>query len=243
MSTNPLLGYFGHHKCGTTWIQGILADVARLAGLTIRAHHYENLFDGDILALREKEPFDLWCYSNADFNFVRDIDVRGFHVVRDPRDMIVSAYFSHRYSHADGSWPRLRHYRPYLRTLSKDDGLIKEMEFNAIFLHQMLMWDYDTPNILQLRFEDLVAQPYLTFRSILEFLALVPAQISANDLQAVVDDHSFVRLSGGRRRGEEDTGHHYRKGVPGDWRHHFTRRHIDYFNALYSPLLEKLGYH
>jgi hypothetical protein len=109
-----LLAYFGHHKCGTTWISQIIDEVCCALGLISRHHHYESLFQGDIVALRSRAHFDFWRYTNADINFTRDLDVRGFHVVRDPRDVIVSAYFSHLHSHSDANWPRLRHFRPYL---------------------------------------------------------------------------------------------------------------------------------
>jgi hypothetical protein len=35
---------------------------------------------------------------------------------------------------------------------------------------------------------------------------------------------------------------HYRKGVAGDWRIHFTSVHIAAFKARYGDLLVKLGY-
>src|SRR6185437_4365968 len=137
---SKLLCYFGHHKCGSAWIGQIANEVCVQAGLTVRAHADEKDFAGDVEALRATAPFDFWIYANADVVFTRPVDLRGFHVVRDPRDLIVSAYFSHLDSHPDAHWPRLRHYRPYLRSLSRHDGLLAEMDFNAEFLAQMLTW-------------------------------------------------------------------------------------------------------
>jgi hypothetical protein len=238
---DPLLACFGHHKCGTTWITRILNDVCQHAGLKMKSHHYENLFEGDIAAIRERDHFDLWNYVNADVNFTRGLDVRAFHVVRDPRDVIVSAYFSHMETHSDAGWPRLRHYRPYLRSLTKHDGLLAEMEFNAIFLAHMLMWDYTRPNILEVRFEDLILDDQARFQTIFGFLDLVPRLVSLERLRGIVEAHSFRALTG-RKAGVEDPSSHYRKGVVGDWRNHFAPAHVEYFKKLYNPLLLKLGY-
>ncbi|HXW52085.1 MAG TPA: sulfotransferase domain-containing protein [Candidatus Acidoferrales bacterium] len=186
---------------------------------------------------------DLWCYTNADFVFVRPLNTTGFHVVRDPRDMIVSGYFSHLRSHPDAGWPRLRLYRPYLQSLSKEEGLFKEMEFSSIFLSQMLSWGYgENPSILEFRFEDMIADQAGSFTKILTHMGLAPRPIDAAVLEAILAKYSFERLSGGRTPGQEDATSHYRRGVPGDWRNHFTNAHVAYFKSLYNPLLLKLGY-
>jgi hypothetical protein len=242
MDPAPLRAFFGHHKCGVSWISRIIDGVCATAGLTIAHHHYENLFDGDISALRRAQPFDFWRYTNADVNFTRDLEVFGFHVVRDPRDVIVSAYFSHLNSHAVDNWPRLRHFRPYLRSLPKHDGINADMEFCAIFLSHMLSWDYCRPNVLELRFEDLIADQSRQFDRIFRFLKIVPEQLDSDMLDQIVQLNSFQVLSGGREPGEQDVHHHYRRGTPGDWRSHFDESNVDYFKKLYNPLLLKLGY-
>jgi hypothetical protein len=242
MNSTPLRAFFGHHKCGTSWISRVIGDVCAIAGLKIAHRHYENLFDGDIVGLKLSSPFDFWRYTNADINFTRSVDLLGFHVVRDPRDVIVSAYFSHLNSHPDDNWPRLRHYRPYLRSLSKEAGIKAEMEFSGIFLLHMLSWDYCRPNVLELRFEDLIRDEFNQFERIFRFLKIVPDSLCSADLARVVQQNTFQVLSGGRSPGEQDIQSHYRRGSPGDWREHFDGAHIDYFKKLYNPLLLKLGY-
>ncbi len=239
---HPIRAFYGHHKAGTTWILHIIRGVCDLASLKLVSHHYEQFFDGDIEAFRKTNPFDFWCYINADYTFVRYLDTRGFHVVRDPRDMVVSGYFSHLKSHPDEYWPRLRYYRRYLRTLSTEEGLLREMEFSSVFLSHMMSWDYHTPRILQLKFEDLIKDPFGTFVAVFRFLEIIPDRVSERDLSAILDSLTFEKLSGGRKAGAEDSGHHYRKGVPGDWKNHFNEKNVDYFKRLYNPLLIKLGY-
>jgi len=242
MPQQIIRAYFGHHKCGTTWLGHIFRAACDRGGWQVAEHHYESLFDGEILTYREKNWFDFWFYTDADYNFVRNLDCVGLHVVRDPRDVIVSGYFSHLKSHEEQHWPRLRYFRPYLRTLSKEDGILAEMEFSNIFLGQMLMWSYDTPNILQLKFEDLIERDVELVLDCARFLGLVPDRVSEELMVAIVKTFSFQNLTGGRPRGVENDAHHFRRGIPGDWRNHFTPKCIDYFKRLYNPVLLKLGY-
>jgi hypothetical protein len=237
-----MFGYFSHHKCGTVWVTAILEEVCAAAGLVAVRHDNDTRFEGDILSWRTTHPFDFWCYTNADYTFVRGIDLAGFHVVRDPRDLIVSAYFSHRYSHPDEGWPRLRRYRRFLQTLPEEEGILREMEFSAPVMADMLVWDEHPRGIRLVRFEDLVASPAARFCEILENLGIVPDRISEWTVREIVTRHAFERLSGGRKKGQEDPRHHFRKGTPGDWRNHFTARHVEYFRSLYNALLLRLGY-
>lgn len=242
--TGPILGYYGHHKCGTNWILQIMSDVCALQNLTLVNHDEAVWFqNGDILAYRREHPFDFWSYTNADYTFVRPLDTIGFHVVRDPRDVIVSGYFSHLATHPDEAWPRLRYYRPYLQSLSKHDGLMREMEFSGIYMQQMFLWEYGAkPSILELHFEDMIAAPTETFVRVLTHLGFMPSKVTRAELETILERHSFENMSGGRSPGQEDSASHYRLGIPGDWRNHLSADHIAYFKSLYNPLLRKLGY-
>jgi tetratricopeptide (TPR) repeat protein len=238
----PLLAYFGHHKCGTTWIAQIIDHTCESMGLKAAHHHNEVGFSGDIIACRNKQPFDFWCYTNADVTFVRNVPLRGFHVVRDPRDVIVSGYFSHLYSHPDAGWNWLKRHRAYLRSLSKHDGIMAEMEFCIRSMANMLTWNYANPNIQEVRFEDIVANDVAQFADIFGFLGLFPHKIKMPQIAVAAEKYSFVNLSNGRTPGQQNNLSHYRKGQPGDWRNHFDASHVDYFKRLYNPLLLKLGY-
>jgi tetratricopeptide (TPR) repeat protein len=116
------------------------------------------------------------------------------------------------------------------------------MEFSAPFMSHMLTWDYSNRNIMELRFEDLIANDFSYFARVLSFLGLLPQRITIPQISAATAKYSFANLSHGRTRGQEDSWSHYRKGQPGDWRNHFDSSHIDYFKKLYNPVLLKLGY-
>jgi len=240
----PIMAYFGHHKSGTCWIQGILKDLAAIAGFEVSGNHTYRAFNGDIAGYRERNPFDILCLTNADYLYLRSFASVGFHVVRDPRDVAVSAYFSHLNSHPeDDEWPELLLLRNYLKSLPKDEGLTVEIEYMGRMFNRLLMWKYAAqPSVLEYKFEDLIRDPLPMFTRAFEHMGIVPQVVGYDALPPLISKNSFENLSGGRKPGSEDVAHHYRRGVPGDWRNHFTSQHVAYFKALYNPVLLKLGY-
>lgn len=52
----------------------------------------------------------------------------------------------------------------------------------------------------------------------------------------------FSEITKGRKQGQEDASSHYRKGVAGDWKLHFTPALKDAFKQKYPGMLERLGY-
>ena len=236
-----LLGFFGHHKCGSTWVYHVLRDIAATLDLPHLHAHGAYDFDRDLLAARNRHGFDLITYVNANYAYLKNIAVRGVHVVRDPRDVLVSAYFSHRHSHPTDGWPELAEFRPYLQSVSLESGLLLELDFCSGVMTNMMSWPRQADGILSYRFEDLIEDNRAGFRRILGHLDLVD-KISMEDLDAIIDRWSFKKVSGGREPGETDSQHHYRKGVAGDWRHHFTPAVCWAFRRRYNELLLKLGY-
>jgi len=173
--TRPLFVYFGHHKCASGWTTNIFRELCFHMGRTFSVVHVPSDFDGGSLHthLRRNEV-DFLAYTNANVEHTADLPLhRGFHVVRDPRDILVSAYFSHRNTHGTQSWPELREHRKVLRSVSKEEGLFREMAFSASFFEDMHTWDYDQEHVLELHMEDLTARPVEGFQQIARFLGLL----------------------------------------------------------------------
>jgi hypothetical protein len=61
-------------------------------------------------------------------------------------------------------------------------------------------------------------------------------------LEDLATRYSFERLSGGREPGKGGAKSHYRKGVHGDWRNHFTPAITRRFKVLFSDVLVMGGY-
>jgi hypothetical protein len=152
----------------------IVGSVCRRLGLRPGAVYDEFQFDGKLKHYVQSNGIDFLCYGNADIQYVRQLPShKAFHIVRDPRDIIVSAYYSHRYSHATGGWPELVRHREKLGTLSVEDGIAEEIRFRARSFRQLLDWDFDNPDILEIRFEDFVKDDTRTLINAFEFLGLL----------------------------------------------------------------------
>jgi hypothetical protein len=221
--------YFGHHKCASTWVWHLVAGVCREIGL----RHYLVVYDrtpgphpplkgfaaggrgeerrkGNFERRRLRERVD-----EAGAEFVSCITAdreqlealaprRGFHVIRDPRDIIVSGYFSHRNSRpADHpepqAWalPHIAEHRERLRAVPKEEGLLLEMDFARATLLDLAQWDYDRPEILELRMEELAARPYEGFVRIFQHLELLPGEepTAGRELLALSLRRTLNRLS------------------------------------------------
>ncbi len=166
--------YFGHHRSGSTWIKGILNEIARAMGLRSRTVIDRGALPPEILDGIRTGRFDLLNCINADPAHLSGLPgFRAFHVVRDPRDLLVSAYFSHRYSHPTSQWPALAEQRARLESMTIEEGLLAELEFNAPVFRTMGDWNYGHAGIREIRFEDLIHDPYSGFADILHHLGLL----------------------------------------------------------------------
>jgi hypothetical protein len=173
MASRPLAVYFGHHKSASSWIEMIAKEVCRELRLRVAVVYDADKLDTDLGTFVRARRADFLAYSNANGAFVKQLpDFRGFHVVRDPRDMCVSAYFSHRNSHPTERWPELAEHRKRLQEVPQDEGLFLEMEFSRRYFEDMRDWDADDPRILELKMEDVTADPYAHALRIFTFLGL-----------------------------------------------------------------------
>lgn len=174
MPPRSLVAFYGHHKCASTWIHSVLDAVAADAGWRLAYLPTEADFGGDLRGFVERKRVDVVSYVNADLKHAETLPPhRGFHVIRDPRDAVVSAYFSHKGSHPTHAWPELVPYRERLQQVSKEDGLFLELEFSQQFLSKMSRWDYDQDHVLELKQEEFTADPYKGFLSAFDWLGLL----------------------------------------------------------------------
>lgn len=184
-------------------------------------------------------------------------DAKIIHIVRDGRDVAVSAM---------NHWWRLASdreegvFRLTLEELRiRDDYLADRAGFVAagrsIFTEERLRqlarrWDYrvgkarrDGPvnygkGYLEIRYEDLLSDTPAVLERVLRFLG---AGADEKLVGRCIRASSFERSSK-RRQGEEDAGSFFRKGVAGDWRNTFNRRDREIYAEIAGPRLAELGY-
>ena len=176
MSERPLYAFFGHHKCATGWIDSVLRETCFHLGWRFLIVHTPERFApyGSLGGFVEQEKPDLLSYTNANMAYLDTLPpFRGFHVVRDPRDVVVSGYFSHLHSHPTDNWPELEAHRAKLKALSKEEGLMLELDFSRQFLQDMRTWDYQQPHILEMKLEDISPDPWGAYHQIFSHLGFL----------------------------------------------------------------------
>ena len=168
--------------------------------------------------------------------------VRAFFIVRDPRDLFVSDYFSTRYTHPVID-PWFTRVRADMDGMSDEDGMLYRIPgFHEAYSRALRGWtqaDAEDPALCLLRFEDAFgAEQKETIEKLVEHLRL---DISREQLSTVLEHLSFKNLTG-RNPGEENTNSHYRAGKVGNWREHFTPAIRTKFKECTQSLTEFLGY-
>lgn len=156
------------------WLNAISAAICRRLGIKFHAVYDEQSFDCDLPRFIDKHRIDFLAYGNADIIHVKTLpSPRAFHVIRDPRDIAVSAYFSHLRSHSTKEWPELTEHRGRLQELSKDDGLACELKFRQCEFDHLRNWDYKQATVLELHYEDITVASYSTLLTIYDYLGLL----------------------------------------------------------------------
>lgn len=159
-------------------------------------------------------------------------------VYRDPRDMIVSHVFYATEMHqAHGMH---RYYTNILRTMEERiNAAIEGVDEDGIELSNIgekyeryLGW-LQIPQVLSLRFEDLILDRDKTLRCLLNYLE------QHGFSQKTTPDQSVLKLKEAIAPSRSGT---FRKGKPGNWQEYFTPANKTLFKDVAGNLLIRLGY-
>ncbi len=230
-----------HHKTGTVWMDGVFKAIARDVGAEyIDFRSQCGRLDGALT-----KPFILLNYDSnfREYGHIleRD-DVRILHLVRDPRDVLISAMHYHQKSRE--SWlhepiPGYDNvtYQHSLKALpSKFDQYVFEMEHStASTLRDVLNWQYGRANCFEARYEDLRQDADLAhWRRISTFLGF-------DEREQQISCGRFWQnsLFGGLSRFGNK---HVRSGDVAQWKREFTRDLGYAFLARFPNALQSLGY-
>jgi hypothetical protein len=230
-----LLVYCSHHKVATKYVLAVLQQAAAEFGLKLQQCRQEEL----------KPETDIFFSVNSWIDLSKLPPYLGAHIIRDPRDIIVSGYFYHVWTTefwANKPWKQLggKTYKEYMSSLAKDQGITSEMvHVGGRTVETIAHWDYHNPRMLEIRYEDLFADPDPVFAAMFRHYGFPEDRVRrAVELS---DAHRFEKATK-RKPGEENRSHHARKGVPGDWKNHFTDAHKRLFKERFGDLLVRLGY-
>ncbi len=222
-----------HWKAGSQWMYGILREAF---GATETPVHFEHQIFKN--AIRPNTVYPTAYLTKEELDAAKpDWPVRYFVIIRDLRDTLVSSYFSFRNSHrAEMGW--MPKYRAVLQRLNKEDGLLYMID---VWLHQpaAIQKSWIASGETYYRLEEILTDPARQVGAIFQSIC---DNASDGDVKRLLGQHSFLTLSGGRKPGQEDPNSHYRKGVPGDWREHFSPKVKSRFKESFGELPRLAGY-
>ncbi|MCC5997012.1 MAG: FkbM family methyltransferase [Oceanicaulis sp.] len=232
--------FFGHHKCGSRFFRNeVFGRIAESTGARVRQykidnppHHYSRLDDLDLPNIDfsglGENGRDVVLFANATQRSLDKIrrtagdDWRGLRIIRDPRQVLISDYFHHKGGHDTELngwvWDQLKQDKPILNELSKEDGILYELDnISKHVIEDLILAPFDDERVLTLRLEDFAADPKGQLARIAAFMK-VP---------------DVAGLDFGKTGANPESG---------PWRNHFTSEIRERFKERYGQALIDLGY-
>lgn len=168
-----------HHKTGTHVMKNILTDVCEHFNLKFQYCRQNKL----------KKDTDIWMEKHSLINFFKiNRPIVGTHMVRNPCAIIISAYNYHK--NTDEPWANEKNqklgnisYKKVLNYLNENYGILFEMK-NKLYkessnntIMDMYNWNYNMPNFLETKFEDLMSDFNGTLTKIFKHYGFTPIMI------------------------------------------------------------------
>lgn len=230
-----------HHKTGTVWMSSVFQAIAK--GLDASFidfwSHYDRLdrllappfvlFNHDSMFLRHSHVLD------------RD-DVRILHLIRDPRDVLISAMHYHKTSNE--AWLReaapgggdLGYQRKLNSLATPFEQYLFELENSTNdIIEDMMDWQYGRANCLETRYEELrLDRSMARWSQILAFLGFDEAE------QGIGKDCFWKHSLFGEP--SRANSRHVRSGDVAQWKREFTPKLAQAFVERFPDALQVLGY-
>lgn len=238
-----MIVHCSHHKTGTVLFRDILSDMAK--HFAYRMFFFRRKKHGPEFYERTGQP-GLLCLdasSYIDLTSCKEGCILS-HMVRDPREILVSAYNYHLVT--DEAWcirPVRKYggksYQEYLRSLPKEEGISAELQrLGEKAFPTMSNWNYDDPRVLELRFEEITRDFDGLFERVFRFYGFTGTQL--HECMEIARRHD-LKKSGGSR--VVDNKHVTNKNFAEErWRSELSDAHKAEFKRQWGHLLIKLGY-
>jgi len=244
----PSIFVIGLPKAGSTLLNNLMRPLCTHAGLEpfaitnrLRRMGFPmSVWPGDISSMLPEKGyayhgFRAWMFDAPPPAFASGHTV---FLVRDPRDIVVSQYFSEGFSHVkpgtektDALAREFDERRAAVQAMSIDQ-YVRETAPSVRGYYQTTVDRLAAIDYKAWRYEDVVFEKERWVNEMLDYLGLsAPAGV----ISRVVERNDI-------RPSSEETDKHIRKVTPGDHREKLTPETIAELNELFAPILERYGY-
>ena len=238
-SNKKLIVHCCYHKVGTAWFIRVLRKIARYYGLNFQC----------CLQSEQKRNTDILMEYTSHLDIKKLPDYVGSHIIRDPRDIVVSAYFYHLWTKEE--WAHIPRkslnnlsYQEYLNFLNQEEGLLAEMRgISKEVIEEMSRWNYNNPDFFEFKYEDIIRNEEKVFYKIFKHYSFNEKAIK--NCINIAEQFNFKNQSKRKLETIKRTikhNLHLRSGRIGEWQELFTEDHKQQFKELFGDILIKLGY-
>lgn len=242
--------HFSFNKAATQYVKFILKSVSSENGMThigLNEYAFNTNFPFlDHLSREEMKKFDYLFipqgYLYSVFGGMMDFpDIDQFKVVlmiRDPRDILVSSYFSSAFSHQEpdrsgDKYERFIHKRQ--ETTQSIDEFVKKQSETLLkyFIRYEELLVKRHPDIYVAFYEEMVMDFDQWLDRMLKYLDL---RVSDQLLGRIKNENQKLKPK------QENVQKHIRKGQPGDYKDKLQHETIHYLNEKFHWFLQKYNY-
>lgn len=233
-----------HHKDGTVWMKQVFCAFAKALDIPMIGMWS----DRQLADVPQDQPVFLVNWHGWFPRAIWDNPAaRFFHVIRDPRDVLLSGWQYHqtagpkgeKFLHTERADLGGKTYQQALNRIEKtDDQILFEMrEKHAVTVQEMLDWPYEDPRQITLRYEDLMQDGDCSlFKSALQHLGFDQAAIDQG-AKAFWNKNLF----GGQSKDQARQGH-VQSGAISRWASELPQAVGATYEQEYGTALKRLGY-
>jgi hypothetical protein len=251
-SKQPSILHFSVNKSATQYVKSLLSRAGTENGMTaVHLHGYS--FNSDFpfldhLSVEEMRPYQ---YLFKPHGYVYSVfggaieaipsmeNYRTVLMIRDPRDVLTSMYYSSAYSHSvpevtSNKRKAFLESRAHTRELTIDEFVLENAERErAIYQRYTDLFVKKQAALYLTRYEDMITDFDAWFKGLLAYCKL---EVTPALHQTIFAEAQKIRPA------KENIYSHVRKGMPGDYREKLRPKTVDALNQIFAQVLKGYRY-